>query len=180
MATKGVGGGGGGKGEEPAWGVPYYGYVPVASSAAAFHGRGAAAPPPSPPPPQPQPQPIFYVGESPYQSGMIPPNAVFGDAEAIPLHQTMFRDNPAPFNCIHCGASALSRVRSKPSLAAVVACMMPFMMGVCFLYPSMDCLWHKYHYCPSCGEKVAEFEKSDPCLVMDPTRWSEESFALPA
>lgn len=44
--------------------------------------------------------------------------------------------------------------RSKPSLASVVACMMPFMMGVCFLCPSMDCLWHKYHYCPSCGEKV--------------------------
>lgn len=44
--------------------------------------------------------------------------------------------------------------RSKPSLASVVACMMPFMLGVCFLCPSMDCLWHKYHYCPSCGEKV--------------------------
>jgi len=44
--------------------------------------------------------------------------------------------------------------RSKPSLASVVACMMPFMMGVCFLCPSMDCLWHKYHYCPNCGEKV--------------------------
>lgn len=44
--------------------------------------------------------------------------------------------------------------RSKPSLASVVACMMPFMIGVCFLCPSMDCLWHKYHYCPSCGEKA--------------------------
>lgn len=31
---------------------------------------------------------------------------------------------------------------------------MPFMLGVCFLCPSMDCLWHKYHYCPSCNEKV--------------------------
>ncbi|KAL4023011.1 hypothetical protein IC575_016758 [Cucumis melo] len=32
--------------------------------------------------------------------------------------------------------------------------MMPFMLGVCFLCPSMDCLWHKYHYCPSCKEKL--------------------------
>lgn len=44
--------------------------------------------------------------------------------------------------------------RSKPSLAAFVGCMMPMMLGVCFLCPSMDCLWHKYHYCPSCNEKV--------------------------
>nr|DAD34131.1 TPA_asm: hypothetical protein HUJ06_004771 [Nelumbo nucifera] len=44
--------------------------------------------------------------------------------------------------------------RSKPSLAAVIGCMMPMMLGVCFLCPSMDCLWHKYHYCPSCKEKV--------------------------
>lgn len=48
--------------------------------------------------------------------------------------------------------------RSKPSLAALVGCMMPFMLGVCFLCPSMDCLWHKYHYCPSCGEKVMNYE----------------------
>lgn len=46
------------------------------------------------------------------------------------------------------------RYRSKPSLAALVGCMMPFMLGICFLCPSMDCLWHKYHYCPSCKEKV--------------------------
>lgn len=44
--------------------------------------------------------------------------------------------------------------RSKPSLAAVVGCMTPCMLGVCFLCPSMDCLWHKYHYCPHCNEKV--------------------------
>ncbi|KAK2993602.1 hypothetical protein RJ640_030909 [Escallonia rubra] len=69
---------------------------------------------------------------------------------------------------------------SKPSLAAFVGCMMPMMLGICFLCPSMDCLWHKYHYCPSCHEKLAAFEKSDPCAVMDPPRWIEESFALPA
>lgn len=70
--------------------------------------------------------------------------------------------------------------RSKPSPAAFVGCMMPFMLGVCFLCPSMDCLWHKYHYCPSCNQKVADFEKSDFCLVMDPPNWEEKSFALPA
>ncbi|KAG6425533.1 hypothetical protein SASPL_115974 [Salvia splendens] len=69
---------------------------------------------------------------------------------------------------------------SKPSLAAVVGCMMPFMLGVCFLCPSMDCLWHKYHYCPSCNEKVADFEKSDICAVMDPPHYIQGSFALPA
>lgn len=47
--------------------------------------------------------------------------------------------------------------RSKPSPAAFVGCMMPFMLGVCFLCPSMDCLWHKYHYCPSCNQKVTGF-----------------------
>ncbi|KAA0065514.1 LPS-induced tumor necrosis factor alpha factor [Cucumis melo var. makuwa] len=43
--------------------------------------------------------------------------------------------------------------RSKISLATIVGCMMPFMLGVCFLWPSMDCLWHKYHYCLNCKEK---------------------------
>lgn len=47
--------------------------------------------------------------------------------------------------------------RSKPSPAAFVGCMTPFMLGVCFLLPSMDCLWHKYHYCPSCNQKVTIF-----------------------
>lgn len=45
--------------------------------------------------------------------------------------------------------------RSKPSLAAFVGCLMPMMLGFCFLCPSMDCLWHKYHYCPECHEKVS-------------------------
>ncbi|KAG9144584.1 hypothetical protein Leryth_010793 [Lithospermum erythrorhizon] len=57
--------------------------------------------------------------------------------------------------------------------------MMPMMLGICFLCPSMDCLWHKYHYCPSCNEKVANFEKSDICVVMDPPQWTQPSFALP-
>ncbi|XP_018469461.1 GSH-induced LITAF domain protein-like, partial [Raphanus sativus] len=70
--------------------------------------------------------------------------------------------------------------RSKPGVAAVVACMMPFMLGFCFLCPSMDCLWSKQHHCPQCGNKVADFGKSDPCLVMDPPQWKQPSFALPA
>uniref|UniRef100_A0A1D1Z7I6 Basement membrane proteoglycan n=1 Tax=Anthurium amnicola TaxID=1678845 RepID=A0A1D1Z7I6_9ARAE len=161
-----------GMGEEPAVGGPY---------AAAYPPM---APPPAPvyqpaPPPQPQ-QRFYYVGQNPYQAGMIPPNAVYGDPKGIPLQQTMYRDTPAPFNCVFCGSSGLTVVRSKPSLAAVVGCMMPFMLGFCFLCPSMDCLWHKYHYCPSCGEKVADFEKSDPCIVVDAPRWTEQSFAIPA
>ncbi|XP_042436702.1 GSH-induced LITAF domain protein-like [Zingiber officinale] len=159
MATKG-------KEEDPALGVPYgYAYGP---------------PPSQPPPPPPPPPQVYYVGQNPYQAGMIPPNAVYGDPKGIPLQQTMFRDTPAPFQCVYCGSSGLTTIRSKPSLAAAVGCMMPFMLGVCFLCPSMDCLWHKYHYCPSCGQKVADFEKSDPCLVMDPPSWREPSFAVPA
>ncbi|CAJ1845123.1 unnamed protein product [Sphenostylis stenocarpa] len=120
----------------------------------------------------------YYGGENEYQRGVIPPNAVVGDPKGIPIHQTIYRDTPAPFNCPYCGSTALTNVRSKPSLAAFVGCLMPMMLGVCFLCPSMDCLWHKYHYCPKCQEKVADFEKSDPCAVMDPPHWSQESFAL--
>ncbi|KAF8390713.1 hypothetical protein HHK36_025240 [Tetracentron sinense] len=122
----------------------------------------------------------YYVGENPYQAGAIPPNAVVDDPKGIPLQQTIFRDTPAPFNCVYCGNTGVTTVRSKLSLAAIVGCMMPMMLGVCFLCPSMDCLWHKYHYCPSCTEKVANFEKSDPCIVMDPPHWTQQSFALPA
>ena len=54
----------------------------------------------------------------------------------------------------HCLIIVLMASSSKVSLAAFVGCMMPMMLGVCFLCPSMDCLWHKYHYCPECKEKV--------------------------
>ncbi|XP_057484907.1 GSH-induced LITAF domain protein-like [Actinidia eriantha] len=145
------------KSDEPAIGIPY----PAAYQA-------------------PMGQQQYYVGSNPYQAGMIPPNAVVGDPKGIPIQQTIYRDTPAPFNCLYCGDSGLTTIRSKPSLASVVGCMMPLMLGVCFLCPSMDCLWHKYHYCPNCKEKVADFEKSDPCAVMDPPHWTEPSFALPA
>ncbi|KAK4486046.1 hypothetical protein RD792_008709 [Penstemon davidsonii] len=144
--------------DEPAIGIPYN---------AAYHA----------PPPMTQ---QYYVGVNPYQAGAIPPNAVVGDPKGIPLQQTIYRDTPAPFSCLHCGGSGLTTVKSKPSLAAFVGCMMPLMLGICFLCPSMDCLWHKYHYCPSCNQKVADFEKSDPCIVMDPPQWLQRSFALPA
>ncbi|EYU37368.1 hypothetical protein ABFS82_11G077400 [Erythranthe guttata] len=148
------------KNEEPAIGIPYN---------SAYH---ASAPQ--------QQQQQYYVGQNPYQSGAIPPNAVVGHPKGIPLLQTIYRDTPAPFNCLHCGGSGITTVKSKPSLAAFVGCMMPMMLGVCFLCPSMDCLWHKYHYCPSCNEKVADFEKTDACAVMDPPYWVQQSFALPA
>ncbi|KAK9104064.1 hypothetical protein Scep_020908 [Stephania cephalantha] len=150
------------KQDEPAIGIPY---------AASYQAQQQQQPQ--------QQQGLFYVGQNPHQEGLIPPNAVYGDPKGMPLRQTMFRDTPAPFNCVYCGTSAVTLVKSKPSLAAVVGCMMPFMLGICFLCPSMDCLWHKYHYCPGCKQKVADFEKSDPCLVMDPVQWSQPSFAVP-
>ncbi|KAK7272792.1 hypothetical protein RIF29_13832 [Crotalaria pallida] len=124
--------------------------------------------------------PSYYYGEQAYQSGAIPPNAVVGDPKVmgVPIQQTIYRDTPAPFNCPFCSNTGLSTVKSKPSLAAFVGCLMPMMLGVCFLCPSMDCLWHKYHYCPNCNQKVADFEKSDPCAVMDPPHWKQQSFAL--
>ncbi|XP_030449188.1 GSH-induced LITAF domain protein [Syzygium oleosum] len=124
--------------------------------------------------------PYYPAAQNPYQAGMIPPHAIFGDPKGIPIQQTIYRDTPAPFSCVYCGGSGVTTVKSKPSLAAVVGCMMPMMLGICFLCPSMDCLWHKYHYCPSCKEKVADFEKSDACAVVDPSQWNQESFALPA
>lgn len=79
---------------EPALGVPY----------------------PYPPThPQAQPQQAYYVGQSPYQAGMIPPNAVYGDPKGIPIQQTMYRDTPAPFNCVYCGSSGLTTVRFPSS-----------------------------------------------------------------
>ncbi|CAI8591636.1 unnamed protein product [Vicia faba] len=109
----------------------------------------------------------------------VPANALIGDPKGIPIQETIYRDTPAPFNCLHCGHTDLTTVRSKISLAAFVGCLMPMMVGVCFLCPSMDCLWHKYHYCPDCQLKVADFEKSDLCAVMDPPNWTQESFAFP-
>eukprot|EP00262_Sarcandra_glabra_P010614 TRINITY_DN25919_c0_g1_i1.p1 TRINITY_DN25919_c0_g1~~TRINITY_DN25919_c0_g1_i1.p1 ORF type:complete len:150 (+),score=11.63 TRINITY_DN25919_c0_g1_i1:88-537(+) len=146
--------------EEPAVGIPYP-YDP---------NQKVAMPPQQP----------YYMGQNAYQAGMIPPNAIYEDPKGIPLQQTIYRDTPAPFNCVSCGSSGVTTVRSKISPAAIVGCMMPFMLGWCFLCPSMDCLWHKYHYCPKCGEKVADFEKKDLCAVCDPPYWTQPSFAVPA
>ncbi|KAK9698108.1 hypothetical protein RND81_08G083100 [Saponaria officinalis] len=120
----------------------------------------------------------YYVAPNPHQNGAVPPNAIFDDPKGVPITQTIFRDTPAPFTCAFCSHSSLTSLRSKVSVAAFVGCMMPMMLGFCFLCPSMDCLWHKYHYCPSCGEKVGEFQKSDMCAVMDPPNWEQKSFAL--
>lgn len=53
----------------------------------------------------------YYVGNNPYQAGMIPPNALFGDPKGIPIQQTMYKDTCAPFNCLHCGSTGLTTVR---------------------------------------------------------------------
>ncbi|CAH1414832.1 unnamed protein product [Lactuca virosa] len=165
------------KKEEPVMGIPYnsnYQHPPVYAPPQQQYYVG------NNPNYQPPPQQQYYVGNNQYQSGQIPPNAVVGDPKGVPLQQTIYRDTPAPINCAFCGSSGLTSVRSKISLAAFVGCVTPFMLGVCFLCPSMDCLWHKYHYCPHCNEKLADFEKNDACLVMDPPSWYQPSFALPA
>ncbi|KAG8365823.1 hypothetical protein BUALT_Bualt17G0011900 [Buddleja alternifolia] len=143
------------KNDEPAMGIPYQA-------------------------PTGEPQQQYYYARNPHQAGMIPPNAFVGDPKGIPIQQTIYRDTPAPFHCVYCGGSGLTTIKSKLSLAAFVGCMVPMMVGFCFLLPSMDCLWHKYHYCPNCNEKVADFEKSDACLVVDPPNWEQQSFAVPA
>ncbi|KAI5058814.1 hypothetical protein GOP47_0026984 [Adiantum capillus-veneris] len=156
---------------EPAMGIPYA----YASAAHPRHGERHVIAPPY------QQVPLQYFSrDNPYQQGLIPPNALFHVApNGIPLQQTIYRDTPAPFECPHCGASGVTNVKSKPSLAACVACMVS-VVGVCFICPAFDCLWHKQHYCPSCGQKVADFNKSDPCAIMDATQWSQPSFAVPA
>lgn len=82
------------KTEEPAIGIPYN---------AAYQYNHA-----------PMPQQIhhqYYVGENPYQAGTIPPNAVVEDPKGIPIQQTIYRDTPAPFNCLHCGSSGVTTVK---------------------------------------------------------------------
>lgn len=82
------------KGEEPAVGIPY-----------AYAATNSAAPM------QQQQQQVYYVGQNPYQNGMIPPNAIYGDPKGIPLQQTMYRDTPAPFNCVFCGNSGITNIK---------------------------------------------------------------------
>lgn len=58
----------------------------------------------------PMPQ-QYYVGENPYQAGVIPPNAFVGDPKGIPIQQTIYRDTPAPFQCVYCGGSGITTVK---------------------------------------------------------------------
>lgn len=53
----------------------------------------------------------LYDGNNAYQAGQIPSNAIFGDPQGVPIHQTMYRDTPAPFYCVYCGNSGLTAVR---------------------------------------------------------------------
>ncbi|KAF8686726.1 hypothetical protein HU200_043563 [Digitaria exilis] len=209
-------------GGEPAIGIPYYPAPPAGG-----HGNYYYAPPPNPyaagmPPPNaiyagapkgvPLQQTMFRDTPAPFHCqacGEAAVSTVRRSISELALKRNVRTSYLASAEMEL--ASLVPLNRSKPSLASVVACMMPFMLGVCFLCPSMDCLWHKYHYCPSCGDKVGllpahhalfsletillpgffihhvcrtlqvgEFRKSDPCLVVDATRWSEPSFAVPA
>lgn len=53
----------------------------------------------------------FYVVQNPYQAGVEPPNAIYGDPKGIPIQQTIYRDTPAPFNCAYCGNTGTTTVR---------------------------------------------------------------------
>jgi lipopolysaccharide-induced tumor necrosis factor-alpha factor len=171
--------------QEPVVGIPY-GYPPPApggqgsqSYAYAQVGQPMYPQPMMQAPPQQAVHYAYQQETNAYSAGMVPRNAIYGPPNGIPLRETFFADTPAPFECSHCGKSGVTRVDSRPSLAAGVACMMT-LVGVCFLFKGCDCLWHKEHYCQNCGEKVAEFKKSDPCLLMDPPQWQQQSFALPS
>ncbi|KAH9328437.1 hypothetical protein KI387_000545, partial [Taxus chinensis] len=78
--------------DEPAMGIPYaYPAKPMQTVM-------------TPPPQQ-------YYCSNPYQAGMIPPNAIFGYSEGIPLWETVYRDTPAPFECTHCSKSGLTNIK---------------------------------------------------------------------
>ncbi|KAL6011723.1 hypothetical protein ACLOJK_002187 [Asimina triloba] len=164
---------------------------------------------------QANPQPPMQ-GPHPHQDGLIPPNAVFGDPKGIPLQQTMFKDTPAPFNCVYCGSSGLTDVscvlrfadlesmgvqetisvgdlrgfssRVEPMEMAVDRTTVDNQLCKVLLSKLLDDLEQQKPLLSSHVEEialharhaiqtVAEFEKSDICIVMDPPRWTEESFA---
>lgn len=56
-------------------------------------------------------QAAYHPHQNPYQAGVIPPNAFVGDPKGVPIQQTIFRDTPAPFNCVYCGSSGLTLVK---------------------------------------------------------------------
>lgn len=58
----------------------------------------------------------YYPNQNPYQNGIIPPDAVYGDPKGVPLRQTIFRDTPAPIICAYCASSGLSNVRYHYSI----------------------------------------------------------------
>ncbi|KAL2630784.1 hypothetical protein R1flu_015470 [Riccia fluitans] len=182
----------GGQYSEPVMGIPYgyppqgqsaYGYPPPPQGSAPYgYGQQASQPmyqqqPVMQAPPQ---QSVYYQPVSTaHLAGMIPVNALYGPPPTgVSIRETFFADTPAPIECPNCGRTGMTEVKSKPSLAACVACAMSI-VGVCFLFKSCDCLWHKEHYCHNCGEKVAEVKK-DPCLCVDPPSWQQQSFAIPS
>ncbi|CAI7879258.1 unnamed protein product [Closterium sp. NIES-53] len=120
---------------------------------------------------------LCFVSGTPYEDGVIPPNAIFSHPNGRQLRGTFFGDTPAPFMCPCCGYSGITDVRSSLSAAAVVAAAVTI-VGVCFLTPG-SCMWHKKHFCPCCQNKVGEHQKDDMFLLADPVNWHRASFALP-
>ncbi|KAJ7298448.1 hypothetical protein O6H91_23G018200 [Diphasiastrum complanatum] len=162
---------------QPAIGIPYAYPPPPQANGGYPYG---SAPPVMAPPQQQGPPQHFYTAQNYLPNrGPGPFNAIYGHPNGIPLRETFYGDTPAPFECPYCSTSGLTNIKSKPSIAACVACLVS-MVGICFLCPSCDCLWNKEHYCPNCGNKVEDFKKSDPCMVFDGVKWVEPSYAIPA
>ncbi|WZZ38248.1 hypothetical protein YC2023_034507 [Brassica napus] len=46
-----------------------------------------------------------------YQDGIVTPNAIYGDPLGALIHQTIYRDTPAPFRCLYCGITGLTTIR---------------------------------------------------------------------
>lgn len=60
--------------------------------------------------------PVSYESENQYQKGVIPPNAFVGDPKGVPIHQTIYRDTPAPFNCPFCANTSLTTIKYSSSI----------------------------------------------------------------
>ncbi|PRQ37645.1 hypothetical protein RchiOBHm_Chr4g0404941 [Rosa chinensis] len=98
---------------------------------------------------------------------------VYGDPRGVLLQHTICRDSPAPFNCLYCGDTRLTD-------GLILGLKIFDVIDGWDLIFDAICGLKKIISKPSLASVVAEFEKSDPCIVMDPPNWTEASFAGPA
>ncbi|KAG2334189.1 hypothetical protein Bca52824_005369 [Brassica carinata] len=50
-------------------------------------------------------------GQTVIGDGIVTPNAIYGDPLGALIHQTIYRDTPAPFRCLYCGITGLTTIR---------------------------------------------------------------------